>query len=49
MGLGLILPLCLPPGDLTGARPRELGLWGGKGINWESLEQLLALASFISS
>ena len=33
MGLGLILPLCLPPGDLTGARPRELGSWGGKGIH----------------
>ena len=48
-GLGLILPLCLPPRGLTGARPRELGAWGGKGINWGRLDQLLALALFISS
>lgn len=34
--LGLILPLWLPPGGLTGARTRELGSQGGKGVEGEA-------------
>lgn len=34
--LGLILPLWLPPGGLTGARTRELGSQGGKGVKGEA-------------